>query len=58
MSEAALGTVTARTVAAGQAVLAGHRRGLGAMLPFVGPAVVASIAYMDPASATPCSGSC
>jgi manganese transport protein len=48
MSEAALGTVTARTVAAGQAVLAGHRRGLGAMLPFVGPAVVASIAYMDP----------
>jgi Mn2+ and Fe2+ transporters of the NRAMP family len=28
--------------------LAGRRRGLRTMLPFVGPAVVASIAYMDP----------
>ena len=28
--------------------LAGRRRGVRAMLPFVGPAVVASIAYMDP----------
>ncbi|MGH8780524.1 Nramp family divalent metal transporter [Paraburkholderia sp.] len=29
-------------------MLAGRRRGLGAMLSFAGPAVVASIAYMDP----------
>ncbi len=40
--------ITHRTVIAGQEVLAGHRRGLRAMLPFAGPAVVASIAYMDP----------
>ena len=48
MSEAALRGVTARTVAAGQEVLAGRRRGLRAALPFVGPAVVASVAYIDP----------
>ena len=40
--------LTARTIAAGQAALAGRRRGPRAMLPFVGPAVIASIAYMDP----------
>ena len=28
--------------------LAGRRRGLRGLLPFIGPAVVASIAYMDP----------
>ena len=48
MSEAVLRGVTARTVAAGQEVLAGRRRGLRAALPFVGPAVVASVAYTDP----------
>lgn len=48
MSEAVLRGVTARTVAAGQEVLAGRRRGLRAALPFVGPAVVASVAYIDP----------
>jgi manganese transport protein len=37
-----------RTVAAGQEVLAGKRRGLRAVLPFAGPAVVASVAYIDP----------
>ncbi len=40
--------MTARTVRAGQASLAGTRRGLRGFLPFVGPAVIASIAYMDP----------
>ena len=40
--------LTARTVAAGQASLAGQRRGVRGFLPFVGPAVIASIAYMDP----------
>ena len=37
-----------RTAIAGQAVLDGGRRGPRGWLPFVGPAVVASIAYMDP----------
>jgi manganese transport protein len=37
-----------RTVAAGREVLAGRRRGVRAILPFAGPAVIASIAYMDP----------
>jgi manganese transport protein len=50
MSEALISrrSTTGRTVAAGQEVLAGRRRGLRAMLPFAGPAVIASIAYMDP----------
>src|SRR5260370_12414393 len=37
-----------RTVLAGREVSLGRRRGPRAMLPFVGPAVVAAIAYMDP----------
>jgi manganese transport protein len=37
-----------RTVAAGREVLAGRRRGMRALLPFAGPAVLASVAYMDP----------
>ncbi|MBC7635994.1 MAG: Nramp family divalent metal transporter [Acetobacteraceae bacterium] len=40
--------LTARTIAAGQASLAGQRRGVRGFMPFVGPAVIASIAYMDP----------
>ncbi len=40
--------LTARTVIAGQASLAGQRGGVRGFLPFVGPAVIASIAYMDP----------
>jgi manganese transport protein len=39
---------TERAVSAGRAALAGERRGLRAFLPFVGPAVIASVAYMDP----------
>ncbi len=37
-----------RTEAAARETLSGKRRGIQAFLPFVGPAVVASIAYMDP----------
>jgi manganese transport protein len=37
-----------RTALAGQTVLSGGRHGLRGLLPFIGPAVVASIAYMDP----------
>jgi manganese transport protein len=42
------GSLTARSVAAARDVLAGRRNGLRAHLAFVGPAVVASIAYVDP----------
>jgi manganese transport protein len=50
MSEAVLSpqTMSERTVAAGVEALAGRRRGVRGFLPFVGPAVVASVAYMDP----------
>ncbi|HET6197365.1 MAG TPA: Nramp family divalent metal transporter, partial [Acetobacteraceae bacterium] len=50
MSDAVLSRMTwsQRTVLAGHAVLDGRRRGLRAVLPFAGPAVIASIAYMDP----------
>jgi manganese transport protein len=37
-----------RTMRAAAEVLAGRRHGLRALLPFMGPAVIASIAYMDP----------
>src|SRR5205823_1345246 len=37
-----------RTAHAGQEALAGHRRGVRAFLLFAGPAVIASIAYVDP----------
>jgi manganese transport protein len=40
--------MTDRAVAAGREALAGRRRGLRAFLPFAGPAVIASVAYMDP----------
>jgi manganese transport protein len=39
---------TERAVSAGRAALSGQRHGLRAFLPFVGPAVIASVAYMDP----------
>lgn len=42
------GSLTARSIAAARNVLAGRRSGLAAHLAFVGPAVVASIAYVDP----------
>jgi manganese transport protein len=41
-------SLTERTVATAQAVLAGRRRGWRGYLAFAGPAVVASIAYVDP----------
>ncbi|MDE2213157.1 MAG: Nramp family divalent metal transporter [Patescibacteria group bacterium] len=37
-----------RTATAGQAVLEGRVGGLRGWLPFLGPAIIASIAYMDP----------
>ncbi|MGA9598861.1 MAG: Nramp family divalent metal transporter [Methylocystis sp.] len=48
--EAALNprTLTARTVLAAREALSGQRGGLRASLAFAGPAVIASIAYMDP----------
>jgi manganese transport protein len=50
MDAAAIGraSLTERTVLAGREVLLGRRRGPFAVLPFAGPAVIASIAYMDP----------
>src|SRR6202045_3681354 len=42
------GWLTERTLAATRQVLAGQRGGLAGRLAFVGPAVVASIAYIDP----------
>src|ERR1700730_13555753 len=39
---------TERIVLAGREVLLGRRRGLLALFTFVGPAVIASIAYMEP----------
>ncbi len=40
--------MTDRAVTAGREAISGKRRGLRAFLPFAGPAVIASIAYMDP----------
>ena len=42
------GSITERNVSAARRVLAGQRAGAGAYLTFVGPAVIASIAYIDP----------
>ncbi len=42
------GRMTARTRLAVREVLAGRRHGARAMLPFFGPALVASVAYTDP----------
>src|ERR1700688_2589584 len=42
------GSLSDRTLVTARQVLAGQRGGLRASLAFVGPAVVASIAYMDP----------
>jgi manganese transport protein len=41
-------TLSDRTASAGEAALSGGRINLRGLLPFIGPAVVASIAYMDP----------
>src|SRR5207248_3989375 len=45
---AAQGSLSERTARAAREVLAGERKDLRAYLSFAGPAVVASIAYMDP----------
>src|SRR5271169_1298948 len=42
------GSLTDRTVAAAQGLLAGQRGGVRAYLTFAGPAVIVSIAYIDP----------
>jgi manganese transport protein len=42
------GSLSERSVSAARRVLTGQRRGLGGYFAFVGPAVIASIAYMDP----------
>jgi manganese transport protein len=41
-------SLTERTVASARQVLAGQRGGVRAYLAFAGPAIIASIAYMDP----------
>jgi manganese transport protein len=41
-------SLSERTAHAGREALAGHRRGLRGFLPFAGPALIASVAYMDP----------
>src|SRR6266853_1827244 len=41
-------TLTDRAILAGSEALAGRRRGLRSLLPFAGPAVIVSVAYMDP----------
>lgn len=41
-------TMTDRTMLAGREAMAGRRRGMRGFLPFAGPAIIASIAYMDP----------
>jgi manganese transport protein len=40
--------LTGRTMRAGRESLLGRRKGLRGFLPFAGPAVIASVAYMDP----------
>jgi manganese transport protein len=42
------GGLTGRAMRASQESLNGQRRGVRGFLPFVGPAVIASVAYMDP----------
>jgi manganese transport protein len=42
------GTASSRTERAAREALAGRRRGLWAVLPFLGPAFVAAVAYIDP----------
>ena len=48
-------SLTDRTTLRIREVLAGRRRGLGSVLLFAGPAVIVSIAYMDPAITPPTS---
>jgi manganese transport protein len=41
-------TLTDRAILEGSEALACRRRGLGSLLPFTGPAVMASVAHLDP----------
>jgi manganese transport protein len=41
-------SLTERTTASARAVLQGRRRGIGRVLPFLGPAFIAAVAYIDP----------
>src|ERR1700674_824807 len=43
-----MASLSERTMAAGREALEGRPRGVGGFLPFVGPAGVAAVAYMDP----------
>jgi manganese transport protein len=43
-----ISATTLRTQLAARAALDGHRKGLSAFLPFAGPAIIASVGYMDP----------
>src|ERR1700744_6197267 len=45
--------LTARTNTAIREALEGRRRGLALLLPFAGPAIVVSVAYMDPGNFAP-----
>ena len=45
----------ARVLEAAQASLSGERRGLRAIWPFLGPAFIAAVAYVDPATSPPTS---
>jgi manganese transport protein len=45
---ATTGGLTDRTIAAGRASLEGRLSGARGFLPFLGPAIIASVAYMDP----------
>ena len=47
-SGAPLSGATQQTELAVRDVLSGRRKGVRAFLPFVGPAVIASVGYMDP----------
>jgi manganese transport protein len=48
VSTAYPGGMSGRTMRAGLESLSGQRRGIRGFLPFAGPAVIASVAYMDP----------
>ena len=41
-------SLTGRAISAGQESLLGQRKGVRGFLPFAGPAIIASVAYMDP----------
>src|SRR5690348_11464391 len=47
-SSSVVANLDASTVASARIVLAGRRRGWRAVLPFLGPAFLASVAYVDP----------